>query len=327
MLQKIFPGGVGNSPRHCFKVVFLSEGYLLQEQHLFTGACIEFVERMLGIPPFNLTRINPHWLSVYRLFVPSANAGPASGSSSPGRTAFESAIDPATGVLSVNAARVVAEVTAAQLRVGTAQVPLSELILPGSAVGYTTGTLLVVLLPRVLTPAAGADAEHMPADGEYHFVATTRNGEWHQVVVRGMAAVLGLGDEFELSGTDHLAPADASIATKLPYNLEYFPTPPPTNGSALRWRSLFTPAQLSQPPMVHGKTGAPAAPDVTLPAFPLSPDGAELWEGGGGYRTQVYRTARDCLMRRRCGDPILALRQAPVGFCPACRRFLHYVIG
>ena len=323
MLQKIFPGGVGNSPRHCFKVVFLSEGYLAQEQHLFTGACAQFVERMLGIPPFNLTRINPHWLSVYRLFVPSANAGPASGSSSPGRTAFESAIDPATGILSVNAVLVRDAVDAAQLRVEDDEEPLSDFCVKGAPVSRTTGTLLVVLLPPVSPLAGGADAEHLPVvDTEYHFVATTQNGEWHQVVLRGLGKLVGLGDEFETA----VAPPTPVNRFLLPCNLDHFGSVPLTNRDSARWRSLFPPARQSSPPVVHPKP-APHAPDHTLPQFPTAPDGVEFWEGGGGYATQIYRTAKDCLMRRRIGDPALPVRAAPVSLCPACRRFLHSVIG
>jgi hypothetical protein len=74
-------------------------------------ACLDFIDRLLLVSPFNLRRINAAWLNVYKPFLPSANVGPAAGA----------ALDPATGQPTVNAARVTAVVDAGTIEHGGRQ--------------------------------------------------------------------------------------------------------------------------------------------------------------------------------------------------------------
>jgi hypothetical protein len=328
MLRKIFPSGVGNSIAHSFRLLLLAEGFTAAQGPAFSAACSDLIERLVLIPPFNHTRVRPHWLTVHRSFAPSANAGPASGASVPGRTRFDAAIAPATGVMSLDAAKVVAALDAEQFDDGGGLQAISSYLKKGGLPNVGAGFLVVVLLPNVATPAAGGEYEHDPADDEYHFVATTMNGEWVQVIARGIGMSLGLCDEYEAAGADFLEPVQ-SVNKAMPYpNLTYFPTNPTLNKDAVRWRGLFSRAQLNSPAVIHGKAaGAAGTPDNTINAYPVTPGTVEFWEGGGRFRTKVFRSAKDCLMRRRIGDPALPVRTQPVPFCVACRSYVKNVIG
>src|SRR3712207_2172013 len=146
MLQKIFPSGVGNSPVHSFNLILVAEGFRAAELTAFSAACTELVERVLLVPPFNLTRTHPYWISIYRLLTPSANAGPANGAASAGRSAFESAIIGA-GVLTLNPVRVTAVLDAEQFSVGGQAVPFGDLVSKGPLAIGGPNSLIVFLIP------------------------------------------------------------------------------------------------------------------------------------------------------------------------------------
>lgn len=59
MAQKIFPAGVGNTPYDSFSIFLISEGYTQAQKSVFMADCLEFVELMLSVPPFNLLRFSP----------------------------------------------------------------------------------------------------------------------------------------------------------------------------------------------------------------------------------------------------------------------------
>jgi len=322
VLQKLFPSSVGTPPMSSFKLIFLAEGYQALHQSDFKSACADFYAWLIATPPFNSTRYNPGWLTVYAGFQASTATGPAPAGTTPAnRTTFDSALS-AAGVLTVDSAKVVAVLDAENLQEGGIAQGLSGFLAKGHQTYGRTGALVVLLLPAA-TPA-GAEMAYVPAVGEYHFIAVTQNGLWQQVVLRAMCDVLGLGDEFELAGTDFLEPTTAEEIALLPFNLEYFDTLPTTNGVSPGWNRLFGPGRAAAPAIVHASSGSPAPLDTN----PMTPETVEFWEGGGGFRTKIYRTAKDCLMRRQFGNPAhLPLTSAPVPLCLACSTFLRDAIG
>ena len=135
-----------------------------------------------------------------------------------------------------------------------------------------------------------------------------------------------LADEFELPGTAYLEPGTAGFAPAA-YNLEVFESAPPSPiDSGSQWYALSGVSERTSTTGVHAKVD-PTTPDVTIDSAPARQSRIEFWEGGGGFRTKVWRAAHDCLMRRRFGDATLSVRSAKVSFCPACRYYLRGVIG
>lgn len=103
MLKKVFPFDAENTFDNSFKIIFISEGCLATERVKFISSCIDFTGKLIETPPFNLTRINSNWLSVYTSFTPSNNSGPSVNSTpASGRTVFESKVDTYTGLLAIN---------------------------------------------------------------------------------------------------------------------------------------------------------------------------------------------------------------------------------
>jgi hypothetical protein len=242
------------------------------------------------------------------------------------RTAFDSRYETATRRLSISQAKFNAFVDdpSTTLTEENTDVPLAEVLRQGDLTMGTTGVVLALLLPSISGEPATAEAESALDEGDYHFVACTTNNWWHQVVLRTMGAAMGLGDEWELDGDEFLEPPTRK---DIPYiNLQYYAAPPTTNRSkTLKWRSYFSVADRIQAPLVHPKTN-PAAADTSIDPVPVSPSTIEYWEGGGGYRTKVYRSAHDCLMRRRLGDSSMPVSAARVPFCKVCRQHLRNLL-
>jgi hypothetical protein len=325
---KIFPYLGESDTTNSFKLVFVSEGYLAAESPTFIGDCLAFVDNLIQMAPFNLSRMNPNWLSVYTAFTPSGNSGPSIDTAATiDRTAFESTYMSATGALTFNQTKVNTFLNSLQFDDQFGQLDLSDVVGLGDPMFSKNGSLVVILLPPLSGHPDGAEADNTPADTDYYFVSTTTDKLWHQVVIRGLCQNLGLGDEFELDGPAQLAPVvDPTIDDiLLPFNLFYSQTTPGTAQDCLQWLPLFSSTQRSGPVTTHPKSGAPANPDYTLEDPPLYHPVIEYWEGGGGYRTQVFRSAQDCMLRRRIGFTQLPLREQPLSFCPACYHYLKNI--
>lgn len=327
MLKKIFPAGVGNAPYNSFKLILVAEGYLAAESAKFAGDCVDLIEALLDITPFNLTRAHPHWLSVYSSYTQSANAGPAiNQAAQAGRTLFDSSLTTATGVLSVSQPKFNTYVAAETIAVEGSATPLAGMCVQGGRSYAKTGTLIVVLLPPVVGQPAGGEAESALGANDYHFVAVTKDGRYEQVVARSIGQCLGLGDEFELAGAANLAPSSPIAGDILKYNLQYFEAAPPNPISAdLKWYRLFSATKRVGAPSIHANLDT-ATPGRALDPVPTTHAEVEFWEGAGGYRSKVWRAASDCLMRRRIGDGTLPVRAASVPFCRVCRHHIADVV-
>jgi hypothetical protein len=115
-----------------------------------------------------------------------------------------------------------------------------------------------------------------------------------------------------------LEPTAVDETIQLGFNTDYLPTPPGVAAS-VKWRVL-------------GVTGAtPVHPHASsgnvVDNYPTTPSEAEFWEGGDGFQTKVYRTAKDCLMRRRLSDMSALLRARRIPFCLACRTALIWELA
>lgn len=328
---KIFPYQGQADAINSFKVVFVAEGYVAAESMKFYGDCLAFVDNVLQMAPFNLSRINPNWLSVYCAFTPSGNSGPSIDTAATiDRTAFESTYMPGTGALTFNQAKVNTFLDSLKFNDTAGPLAFSDVYDKGYPFFAKNGTLVVLLLPALTGHPDGAEMTNSPTDTDYSFMATTTDKLWHQVVIRGICKTVGLGDEYELDGaaqaTPPIDPTLGDYPDILPFNLFYSATVPGTAQDNVEWLPLFSSTQRSGPVAVHPKSGIPTGPDYTLEDPPLYHPGIEFWEGGGGYWTRIYRSAQDCLLRRRVGFPQLPLRQQPLTFCPACYHYLKNII-
>jgi hypothetical protein len=328
MLHKIYPPGVPNQPQNVFKLVFLSEAFTASDKKSFYDACQYFVEVFLKTPPFHLTNINPYWINIYAGFQESNQSGSANGSATAGRTVFESFHNTAEQSLELNQSRIntVLDDAASTFPLLNESIPFSDFSVKGSIQTGQFATLVVVLVPEISGEPHTYSTENTPAEDDYAFVATTVNNHWEQVVYRSIANRLGLGDEYEKSGDEYLSPPDgANNASK--FNLQYMESPSATELPVnLKWREYFSVAQKIAAPNIHLRTVDPSVPDNTINSVPVSTSKPEFWEGGGGYRTGMFRPAKDCLMRRKIGSSDLPVASDRVPFCFVCKNYLKSLI-
>lgn len=328
MLRKIFPFDAESSFFNSFSIIFLAEGFRAAESGLFTSLCLDFTNKLLEYPPFNFTRINSNWLSIYTSFAPSNNSGPAINTTAAAdRTAFGSTLNTTTGAMAFNQAAINTQIDNANMNYGGSSYRVSDILSKGGMNIGHTGTLVVLLLPPMAGHAEGADFESTPLETDYYFIATSADGLWHQAIIRGICKLLGAGDEYELAGVGFLQPdVNAQKAIRLYPNVQYFNPVPTTLTSASKWYRLFSVVKRGLPVEVHRKAGDTSMPDDTLSAELVSYDKPIFHEGGGGYRTTVYRSCKDSLMRRKLGSLQLPLRSTPLALSPASFHFIKNVI-
>ncbi len=326
--QKIFPHNGNAVATSTLKVLLLAEGYTSTQEGQFYQDAFEFYERLYKYPGFASLINDSHALSIYGLFRASANSGyGTSAANATGRTVYESYYDSGQSQLLLNESLVEAALADAFI-LDELVIEVPTLITTDVTIPSTTGTVVVVLLPSA--GISTAENEFQTLNLAFK-VATTIDGRFEQVIIRAVCKLVGLWDEFELAGTSYAAPT-AEVGQFIGANcsnLFYSDTTPainPTTQTDFKWRVLFTDAYNQNLP-VNPHPGSAATPDRALPAIPVQNDTVALWEGGGGFRSKVYRAASDCLMRRRIGDASLPVKEKVVGLCPVCNHILRIAFG
>jgi hypothetical protein len=323
-IRKIFPPKAENSPSTTLKLVVLSEGYIAGEESQFYADCKTLVREVMKISPLNLFNASQHLLSVYSHFEVSTNAGPSIDiPATPGRSAFDSSLDTATQLLTVDAQKVTALLDTLEFRLfdsDETSVFLAEEVSKGELAATMTGTVIVVLLPSLGT--SGGEVEYHPIDDNtYHFIATTQDKLWGQLIVRSIANIMGLIPEYGLEEPGSELPAwnVGLLVQKFYGNMVY--SHDSVNNLLYPTSSFYRLVPAAKKNVALNKVAHPEAinvRDTSLPLFPAKPTTIELWEGGAGFRTRIYRSAHDCLMRRRIGDLELPVRELEVPFCKVC---------
>lgn len=327
LVRKIFPFGTGVSPRDAINIVVLAEGFTSGQELDFYNHCWRLTNLILDTSPFQYTKIKPFWLCIFTHFKASSQAGPSIDvAPSPNRTVYESKLNTATETLELNDSLITQEVDTLTAIDHGQTVALSKLINKGKPIGENGHTLIVILTPS--TGGAGGDMELLnPTMDKYAYVATTLDGHWHQVITRSLGKLLKLGDEYDLDGTTFLAPSEVQgeyLGRNYP-NLFYSKDTLPTLvDNTFKWYRLLSPSERVKNLVIHSQIGASVDRNILNPAY--SSDKIELWEGAGHFRKQVYRSAQDCLMRRRIGDKSISLRHQEVPFCRICQDYLFKII-
>lgn len=327
VVTKIYPMGIGAQPEASFKLMLVAEGFKRTSRGQFASLCVEMVETLLATTPFNRTRVHPEWLSVLGIFEPSADSGPrVAGSVAGHSTLLNSAVDAATHRLDIDHSKVTALFQRQTITTSNGTRSLSDLYGFNGITYGTTGGIVAVITPPIADPAGADDHVQPSVLGQYHLVATTANGLWPQVVLRGIGTALGLADEYERAEPDYaVAQADAVEFHNSP-NVVFRESPPLRNADIAAWRHVMSATQRLSAVVVHPHA-AGDLPAVQVPVAPVVDRGIAFWEGGAGFRRKAYRSAEDCLMRRAPGLGYLPARTGAVPFCPVCISHLRSTIG
>lgn len=319
ILKKLYPRNGDESYLTTTSLVFIAEGYTVAQETQFYQDVDQAFQRILDYHSLINLRRDNNSLSVYTLFIPSAQSGIASNATEAiNRTPFESYLS--NGLhLNYNKIRDVLD-DAYFASYSNEQNKLStRLVLMNSdELESLTKALPVFIFPNITSQVG--EFENLIAN-QYYYVATTLDNFYEQAILRAVFRLWGLGDEFELDGNGFLEPDD-EVGTTINFlfpNLFYTANLNLISPSTpdFKWRNLFTSFD-STTITTHPHPGSVNTPDRTLPSIPFSYRKIELWEGGGGFRKKIYRVAQDCLLRRRIGDPTLPVKEKKIALCPVC---------
>jgi hypothetical protein len=321
--QAVWPPTDPGNPRTPFTVLLVAEGFTAGQEDNFAWLCGNFSYELLQTAPFSLLRSHPERIAIWRLFTPSAQSGPALGST-PGTTVLGSTYDPASNTLGISA-------TALQSLLDSSNFP----VLPDQlGLGYLSSLGLPYRpgLVAVLTPATAGgtpiltdlDVDLPDTELAPSYVVVPVSPGWENVLIRGIARGFGLGDEFTLPDPAHagLPPAGVSDTLDMAPNLYVADPPPGPPPVTFKWFR-----ELGKDAITGPLTVVPYGGQSPTPLQPI-----QLFEGAGGYRAGVYRSAEDCFMRRQIGGAQASgdggtPRLADVTFCQLCQRALVRAIN
>jgi len=277
--------------------IFLAEGYREADESLFYTDVFNLLNKLENSFPFSCLKGNGNhkMFSVFVSFSPSAENGYASSQlEAAGRSVFESYFE--NGKLHVSNNKI--------------NTYIDDLIYTGNQNGepilvrnsipkgiryqveglptFEQNKLIFILLPE----ANRTDVELEVVDANtYYTILTSVDNHAEQIIQKATGRTLGLGDEFDLPGNDYLKPVDIQgefILSTFP-NLYYAPDitigPNPTVNEDFPWRWGFDKGYNSSIPIVKNST--PSVVNRNLPTHNVSYLDIELWEGGGGFRTQL----------------------------------------
>ncbi|GAA4365923.1 hypothetical protein GCM10023185_36660 [Hymenobacter saemangeumensis] len=177
------------------------------------------------------------------------------------------------------------------------------------------------------------EMEHLPTDAESHYYcATSLNGNYWQVLARGIGLSIGLGNEYDFvdinatPGTP--TGAEGLLIDILHPNLVYLPGTTGTQANyPSKWHDLLDSTSRNTPLPVHLQAANnPPSLEMNFIDWQFSmlsnSRRIELWEGGAGFKKDVFRSSNDCIMRRKTGSVILPAKNS-VDFCPVCTNILE----
>jgi len=298
------------------KLFILSEGYVNQKS--FYTDCTNLQKKILSHTPFNIL-INASFIESSLIYIASEHHGPyleTFGNNL--RLNFDTVLNEKSQLLTLNLSKLKDVLTDLESQ---AISPLDGLSLKD--------VIIVVLTPSVSTNGIGGSVEYLSqSDDDPSFVATTTDGYWEQVVIRAIGRYFGLGDEFELDGADYLEPklGNGVIIDEFRPNLIYDDFSLESMDLAdTKWNALIPSNLKNQEQEIHRHVNHPLHADDTISSY-SSINSNVLWEGGGGFRTKIYRYAHDCLMRRRIGSKSLSIKTSKVPLCHICESYIRYKI-
>jgi len=299
------------------KLFILSEGY--PNQKSFYNDCSNLKKKILSHTPFNILT-DASFIESFLFYIPTEHHGPYLDAYSNNlRLNFDTVLNEENQLLTLNLSKLKNILADLESQAGST--------LDGASL---KDGIIVVLTPSVSTNAIGGSFEYLSqSDDDPSSVATTTDGYWEQVVIRAICRYIGLGDEFELDGADFLEPelGNGFIIDELRPNLIYDPTTLESMDLAdTKWQALIPSVLKNGEQEIHRHENYPHYADETFNPYSYSMSGNVLWEGGGGFRSKIYRYAHDCIMRRRIGSKNLPIKTTKVPLCHICESYMRHKI-
>ncbi|MFZ2899163.1 MAG: M64 family metallopeptidase [Saprospiraceae bacterium] len=316
-LTKIFP--IFNSPNinNKINIVIFSEGYRLEDKKMFNNKCRALIKKLEFFFPLNSVLKEDSNINIYTCFVPSVQFGISCQSNNKSNTFLNSNIDTKTNEIYIDSDRLLKELDAINFSFST----LFE----------TLTTLIVIIAPPLLNQSNCIEEKQL----DITFLGVTRSAiftissdGWENSVVRALGSVIGLGDEFGNDSGPDIEQPILGEGVWIDYycpNLIFFKSPEQElYKEKLKWKALM-PKNDEKFEIYESEVIESQLPHK-IP-YKYSVEKINLWEGGGGYQKKVFRSAQDCIMRRKIGDREYPVRDERMSFCPVCEYVIRYSIN
>lgn len=293
-------------------IIFLSEGYLVNEKKYFLNSCKKFINSIQNYCPFNLLSIYPI-VNFYTYFIPSEIKGISiKGDGQKGKTVFGAEVDPEKLCLNFDPLKVSNVVNDLVFNDGSKEIRVTSLVDLQDVPNQYSRTIIVILCPQLEELDGGLNVEWFPELDEPYFIATTLNRNWEQVIIRSLCKVFNLSDEEEIIETASQENNENFTLDFLAENIMYDDLSD-TNikWSDIKWKNLI-------PTENHNNNIEIKISKNDFPPNLYNPDNLELWTSNHENGIKIFRTAEHCLMRHRIGDSTQPINHTNIPLCNIC---------
>jgi len=230
MATKKFPQQKNASVKPTFNIHIVSEGYTSEKS--FDNDCKKLREKLFKVSPFNMVRYYPRTFSIYTHFVASSFPGPEIKSNAgdyvftPGLTPINSVFNSADQILKINKPALNTLLSTLSVKLGSKTLSLIETIGPRLSTGIASRGLVFILLPEQTSLVNNSIVEMEDRSNDPYFVASSANLNFEMTLARGIAAAIGLEDEFSLANISPTLQSEKDRINNAP-NLVLFDTNSP----------------------------------------------------------------------------------------------------
>lgn len=312
-LSKIFPAFNSSNGANKFNVIVFPEGFRQEDKKIFNNKCRQFIKNLDFFFPLNSVFKCESNINIYTYFIPSEQYGILHQSDNmKSNTFLNSYIDIETKEIHIDPDRLLTELNI----INSSYSDLFERL----------NTLIVILTPPLIEPSNCIEEKQFDITflgNQRPTIVSVSSDGWEYPVVRTLGSIIGLGDEFghNSHNDEDLLHFGEGIWIDYYYpNLLYLESPKQElNVEKIKWKPLMSKNndifEIYEPEIITNQS-------LHKVLYKYSAEKIGLWEGGGGHQTNVFRSAHDCIMRRKIGDPRYPIRDRGISFCPVC----EYVI-
>ena len=322
-LRKILSTNILSNGNYDSSIIIISEGFTRDMEIFFWNSCQKLLKCLKNYYPFSLTSYaRDRNLTIYGCFVPSDSSGPSLDFEENGnKTAFGSYLDIENECLILDAEKIKKKLSELSILRDGIHDNVLDVFFQNEYIEKKN--IIVFLVPEIEEFSFGGECAYFNEDLSY--AGTTLNGYWEQVIFKAIGHLAGLADEFELEGEEYLKPKEKlnwNLINLNPNLLSYFEIDGRLKNADILWRDMIPMSQQNNNIRINKSSFHPNAPDYEIPKYNYAPDQIELIEGGGGYRTDTFRSSHDCIMRRKFGSKMLPIRKEKISFCKICEAVL-----
>lgn len=350
MISRLYPVHRGNMANitNSYSIHFFSEGFA--SMYEFDIAVVKVWKQLISISPFNLIQDHKAVLSAYYYWMQPPNTedeGPqlisAQGERPTGRTTYDSYIRQVPNgnsydyFMGFDQSKFLESIEYAVVRehernfnTGVPRIyRLKDYIVHNNSnlFHFQQNSINILLFPNKLPVGVSSNGIEVdlsldpnPNIKLYMLSASSTSGKF---IARAIAQAMGLHSESPYSSPQKTTPS--TLEERMPFayapNLVYLPniSNPYIPNWDFKWYKDIESGNFLNGIRVHHLPSGISANKIDSPRV-------ELWEGGGGFEKDVYRSAEFCLMNSTVGGPN-KVENAHDHFCPVCTNYITNLLS